>query len=65
MNTKTVECEIKITKTIEYWYNDGWDGEIDEFDIEYIQGTGCIEGQLATYDTNTDQEHLGWWKILD
>ena len=52
---------------IEYWYNDGWQNEIteDSANFDHIQASviiGYVEGQLATWDDDISDEHLGWWK---
>lgn len=53
---------------IEYWYGDGWDGEMDETDILHVArllADGYVEGELTTTDTNVDWEyHGGWWKKI-
>lgn len=52
---------------IEYWYNDDFDGEIQDdnedpdFDhIKHLVINGCVEGELCT--SNWEEEHRGWWK---
>lgn len=58
--------------TIEFWYKDWpeFDGELPESEEEHIKemiAQGCWQGELCyvSYDpdTNTEEEHHGWWRI--
>jgi len=53
---------------IEYRYFYGFDGEMDESDIEHIKemiAEGMVGGELCTSDPNpdSDEDHYGWWEI--
>lgn len=61
---KTVIAGHKVN----YEY-ENWDHEIsdDDSDYEHIQEyliDGYVEGEIVTYDPDTDETHYGyWWKI--
>lgn len=56
---------FNLAPSITFTYNDGYDGEPNEIDIEHITKLieeGYIEGELITSDEN-HESHNGWWKV--
>lgn len=53
--------------TIEFWWDDKEDREMDEVDKEHVVGllsSGFVEGELNQYDHETEQDVSGWWRIV-
>lgn len=51
---------------IEYWYEENPNMELPESEEEYIKemiNKGYSSGQLVYYDSETEEEHYGWWQI--
>lgn len=51
---------------IEYGYKEHENKEMTDSDREHVAsmiGDGFREGELVTFDHDTEQEIYGWWKI--
>jgi hypothetical protein len=59
--------KIKIGKSnITYRYIDGYNGDMDDADIEHVRkllADGYREGELVTSDPDDQtKDHRGWWE---
>lgn len=53
--------------TIEYWYEMREDMMLTDSDEEHIENMisqRCHEGELVTFDNESEEEVYGWWKIV-
>lgn len=60
MKTEILQHEI------EYNWRDGVDRELNEIDIEHIEGLikeGYNQGELCQYDYEKEKTFYGWWSI--
>lgn len=61
----TLETEI-LLHPIEYYFRNDSERELTESDEEHIKQMiteGYVEGELNSYDPETEEEFSGWWKI--